>query len=174
VKDGTELSMTTLLVMMCCGLIAVGCSSGRIGVVTVIVDRLDSTALLVTACSGNSQSTAIPQFTHSSIEESINVVNGDTLHIRFRNPRNSDNGIIARGSPPFAAYEEGDRCVLSRVLRDSCMTMALIDGPNSDVHFVSMRLHGVDKRIMFEVGVPQTVYPKPLPITEGFTGGLAK
>lgn len=153
-------------------LVAPGCVSSRRIPITLLAVRVDETMIHLSICSGRSDTISIPLFTHTAITDSMNVTVGDTLHILFRNSRVSDNGVFVSGGGPQASYEEGDRCLLNRIITDSCITTALIDGQNTNVRFVSMRLSGVTERITLSLGKPQVVYSRGS--IDMFTGGFAK
>lgn len=159
----------SLIAVLSAVLIVVGCTTSSRVPVTLVAHRINKTMIYVSACSENSRGVAVPEFTQTSGADSMNVSNGDTLYVRFRNPRVSESGVILRGGEPMAPYEDGDRCRLGRILSDTCMAIALVDGLNSDIQYVSMRLSGVSQRITLRVGKPQVLlFESP----EIFVGGF--
>ena len=161
----------SLIAFLTCVLIIVGCISSSKVPVTIVAHRVDKTMIYVSACSENTRGISIPEFTQTSVSDSMNVLNGDVLNVRFRNPRVSEDGFVLEGGGPMTPYEEGDRCRLSRILNDTCMSVALIAGLNSDIQIVSMRLSGISERIALRIGKPQVFLFEP---PEIFTGGYVK
>jgi hypothetical protein len=161
----------SLIAVLSIVLITGGCTSSSKVPVTLVAHRIDKTTIYVSACSENARGVIIPEFTQTSVSDSMNIMKGDTLNVRFRNPRISEDGFVLKGGEPMTAYEEGDRCRLGRILNDTCMAVALVAGPNSDVRIVSMRLSGISERVSLRIGKSQVFLFEP---PEMLTGGYVK
>lgn len=168
------MSIRLCLVVLALAWLLSSCSTAAYREVTLEASRLNRYFLVLMAHvrTNDAEGVALPHFSHSRVDDVVNTTLGDTLSVTFTNGGGRWNVL----SPPAYMWEEGDKSARRLIRNRRSVGIALIEGDNTNMNFVRMRLYGVDKDIILPIGQQIQVFPDSDTVTirEEFFGGYAK